>query len=1199
MMKKLICVLTLALLMIGGISTVKAQDLSGRDFWFSIPSNNGGTAAGNSYYFYAISPYCITNAVLEIPQLNYRTTFNITPGQYTQITLPNNVAGQPVFHTADRQVQKKGIHVFANQPMSLYAVVYSQASVDGEIILPTDKLGTEYVITGRSYGGNNPSRATIFATENGTAVTIKTWTLGNTSMAPSVQQTLTVNLNAGETYMFSRSSYNCNQDHSNAFTNQIDCATLTGSVITSNKPVGVISHTECSGFIACGACDVLMAQLLPTNQWGSEYVTAQVQKRNAPAITCLAGGTEAEDFSGDVLEIVGEVGTNVTIRSTSGTTTRTIAAPAYGNYGYGYLFWQNPPNPGAEQYSESNCIISSDKPVQILQYSRGYQSDAVPTGFPPQVTGNTDPESIVVYPRSYWQDSYLLATLAPLTSPITRAIIVVNDIGTPLPTTTIQLNGAAVAGPWQSFGQVDANNNWKFTRVNTPVLNTSTLVSTAGYKFSFYLTAVGQAESYALQGGQFFDITACTNCPIADIIVPKETCPNVPVTFTNRSQPGAGGSPLPTSYEWDFGDGSPIVTTTTVSDVTHTYTTGGVFNVTMTVTFAGPPICKEKVTYPITVFPVININAGQDALTCPGVAVNLGGAPAASGGTGALAYSWTPATALNSSIIPNPVSTPSATTTYTLEVTDSRGCKNSDQVLVTVNPPSSASLTPGGTICTGESFEFTVNITGGGNYDIVVTDGAGNNINLNNIPNGHKFTVTPSGTTDYRITSISRAGSNFCMTFDPVNQRVTVRPTPGLNISNGGTICSGSSFPMTATFTQTGTWNYSFSDGTNTTNRNNNSAATSNFTVSPTSTTTYTVNKVEYANAPLCTVNPNKTFTITVNNIPNPGVGSNITICKSATPVDLSTRFQTAPDPGGSFVDVSSSGALTGSIFNPASAAIGSYTIEHVVPGASPCPSAKSVFTINVVGPPQVTNIVENCDATLSSFTVRGTVTGGDPSTYSSSGGTFSQSGGTWTFTSSTSYPTKSNYTINIDDANQCGPTTISGFKNCGCLTNSGTMSTAVVEKCETDPAVATHNNNAVMLASDVLRFYLHEGSGLSLQGIIDSATTPSFSFRPGMIYGQTYYISAVAGPNLNNFPDRSSDCISISQGTPIRFFRQVTGSMTGVNSICVGSSSALQFTFSGIGPFTAEVSDGTSNTTYNALSATDSKLVTPGQTTD
>jgi gliding motility-associated-like protein len=67
-----------------------------------------------------------------------------------------------------------------------------------------------------------------------------------------------------------------------------------------------------------------------------------------------------------------------------------------------------------------------------------------------------------------------------------------------------------------------------------------------------------------------------------------------------------------------------------------------------------------------------------------GASVTLGGNPTSS--TSGVSYAWTPATALDNPVSPNPVSTPAGTVTYTVKVTTPQGCSVSDSVLITVLP---------------------------------------------------------------------------------------------------------------------------------------------------------------------------------------------------------------------------------------------------------------------------------------------------------------------------------------------------------------------------------------------------------------------------------------------------------------------------------------------------------------------------------
>ena len=77
------------------------------------------------------------------------------------------------------------------------------------------------------------------------------------------------------------------------------------------------------------------------------------------------------------------------------------------------------------------------------------------------------------------------------------------------------------------------------------------------------------------------------------------------------------------------------------------------------------------------------VDAGPDATILEGQSVQIGGAPTASG-NGPFTYSWTPTTDLDDATLANPTATPSASTTYTVEVTDANNCVNTDEVTVTV-----------------------------------------------------------------------------------------------------------------------------------------------------------------------------------------------------------------------------------------------------------------------------------------------------------------------------------------------------------------------------------------------------------------------------------------------------------------------------------------------------------------------------------
>ncbi len=135
--------------------------------------------------------------------------------------------------------------------------------------------------------------------------------------------------------------------------------------------------------------------------------------------------------------------------------------------------------------------------------------------------------------------------------------------------------------------------------------------------------------------GYTFSITATNNCdqsvatifpvkvystPVAAFTpTPVPACVNTSVTFINNSTPGFNNNCAQTgTYTWNFGDGSPNVTVTTLANQSKVYTTPGVYTVTLTATnFCGSStvsqqICIEQAPTPIF---TVNDNDGCVAMT--------------------------------------------------------------------------------------------------------------------------------------------------------------------------------------------------------------------------------------------------------------------------------------------------------------------------------------------------------------------------------------------------------------------------------------------------------------------------------------------------------------------------------------------------------------------------------------------------------
>ena len=82
--------------------------------------------------------------------------------------------------------------------------------------------------------------------------------------------------------------------------------------------------------------------------------------------------------------------------------------------------------------------------------------------------------------------------------------------------------------------------------------------------------------------------------------------------------------------------------------------------------------------------PPLVVSVGAAQTICAGGNTSIEGT--ATGGKEPYAYAWSPSTGLSNATVANPVASPSATTTYTLTVSDANNCKSMDNVVITVDP---------------------------------------------------------------------------------------------------------------------------------------------------------------------------------------------------------------------------------------------------------------------------------------------------------------------------------------------------------------------------------------------------------------------------------------------------------------------------------------------------------------------------------
>ena len=284
------------------------------------------------------------------------------------------------------------------------------------------------------------------------------------------------------------------------------------------------------------------------------------------------------------------------------------------------------------------------------------------------------------------------------------------------------------------------------------------------------------------------------------------------LTVTNQST-GA------TTYSWNFGDGSASVSGASPS--AHTYAGAGTYTVML---ITSNTCGADTITHNVVVS-VLTLSPSGNTSICQGQSVTLTA-------SGASTYQWTPGGSTASSISV----TPTVSTTYSVSGMVN-GVSQTQSVTVTVNnkptPQFSTSLA-------GMVLTVTDHSTNASSYTWDFGDGSTQV--TGSAPSPHTYAAT--GT--YTIIEIT---TNGCGT-DTFSQTLTLN---GLSLSPDGTttICKGQSVTLTAA----GASSYQWSPG---------GATTASVSVSPTSSTSYTVAGV------INGVTQTQTVQVIVNDVPVP-----------------------------------------------------------------------------------------------------------------------------------------------------------------------------------------------------------------------------------------------------------------------------------------------------------------------------------------
>ena len=278
-------------------------------------------------------------------------------------------------------------------------------------------------------------------------------------------------------------------------------------------------------------------------------------------------------------------------------------------------------------------------------------------------------------------------------------------------------------------------------------------------------------------------------------------------------------SDMASQYEWNTGEHNSSIAVNA----------SGQYSVTATNSYG----CVSTASRQVAVHPLPEPSVLGTQTICKGASTIL----TAAGGTG---YQWSTGATTNS-IEVSPVTNQS----YVVTVTNAFGCLVSTAVSVTVSPLPNVSINGSTTLCAGNSTTLTA--VGGNSY--VWSTGA----QTSSVP------VNSQGM--YYVTATN---AQNCSKTDSVY--VKVNPNPVVQVTGNNHICAGN----TATLTATGASSYIWNTGD----------VSSNITVSPQSTTTYTVTGYDTNN---CSSVVHEV--VTVESLPTVQILGERTICQGQSSV--------------------------------------------------------------------------------------------------------------------------------------------------------------------------------------------------------------------------------------------------------------------------------------------------------------------------
>lgn len=170
------------------------------------------------------------------------------------------------------------------------------------------------------------------------------------------------------------------------------------------------------------------------------------------------------------------------------------------------------------------------------------------------------------------------------------------------------------------------------------------------------------------------------------------------------------------------------------------------------------------------------------------------------------------------------------------------------------------------------------------------------------------------------------------------------------------------------------------------------------------------------------------------------------------------------------------------------------------------------------------------------------------------------------------------------DTLYDCGEVAVSGRAACNCTVSAGTLNQPAQTLCYGADITFSAATNSSTFAGDTLIYALVKGTNPATWQIIARADKPFFAFPTNVAADTIYRIVALAGNK--GAPagfDPQDPCLSVSLGPTVRWRPVVAVVFADTITACAGASLSVQLAFTGNGPFSFTLSDGSSTRNLTA----------------